>query len=385
MVTGYVSTTVAQVMQWFKDIDHDIDEIVNIITQARDAEQYHMPSINFYAAAQEKVEAVKELLNVVERYINENATSEEIAKIADYCDMTIESQGIRIRNMEENLIRPVIEGEQVPGEISGTVTTVDDGDTLTITDNAGNEYVIRLAGVDSPEKGTPRGKIAREFMEKMIGGKEVKCLIDPHNPLEVYGRILAVVMLGDMNVNVEMLTSCMASPNLKFGKHMYVDPDQYKAAADRCVMGWPMEAVLKLYTKPERSMVFVDGVDTKKLSGHGEINVPVGKHRITLVKVGYGSLEVELDLETKVYELTYELQKLGDNQGLVRITTTPGPAVISINGEVVGRSPVIMTLETEVPTMIEATTENVGPIGEMVTAKLGKMVEKIIDLGPTRT
>jgi len=51
----------------------------------------------------------------------------------------------------------------------------------------------------------------------------------------------------------------------------------------------------------------------------------------------------------------------------------------------VGRSPVIMTLETEVPTMIEATTENVGPIGEMVTAKLGKMVEKIIDLGPTRT
>jgi len=66
--------------------------------------------------------------------------------------------------------------------------------------------------------------------------------------------------------------------------------------------------------------------------------------------------------------LTYELQKLGDNQGLVRITTVPGPAVISINGEIVGRSPVITTLETEVPTMIEATTENVGPIGEMVTA-----------------
>jgi hypothetical protein len=160
--------------------------------------------------------------------------------------------------------------------------------------------------------------------------------------------------------------------------------EQLKAAGERCVMGWPQEAILHVFTKPEHSMVFIDGVDTGQLSGRGEIRVPVGNHRITFAKIGYGALSVNLNLEVKVYDLVYELQKVGSTDGIVRIRAVSGgrdiSGVVLISDEPIGVSPVITTLPVDVVTKVGIVSSSYDPVYKEVTAKLGEIVDVEVEI-----
>jgi len=85
--------------------------------------------------------------------------------------------------------------------VSGKVTEVVDGDTLDVQ-GIGR---IRLVGVNTPEKGQPGYTEATHFLKSECLGRTVTLDIDDECPRDPYGRVLAVVYVGEMNVNAELL------------------------------------------------------------------------------------------------------------------------------------------------------------------------------------
>lgn len=79
-----------------------------------------------------------------------------------------------------------------------TVTRVIDGDTF---ETASRKNPVRLANVDTPEKGTPGAAKARDDLSKLILGKVVTIDTKARDP---YGRAVANVKVGVKSVNKAM-------------------------------------------------------------------------------------------------------------------------------------------------------------------------------------
>ena len=78
------------------------------------------------------------------------------------------------------------------------VTKVIDGDTFK---TARRKNPVRLANVDTPEKGERGFQSAKKALEKLVGGKEVS--IDT-KARDSYGRSVANVKVGTKSVNQAM-------------------------------------------------------------------------------------------------------------------------------------------------------------------------------------
>ena len=61
-----------------------------------------------------------------------------------------------------------------PGEITGKVVSIADGDTITILTAEKKQVKIRFNGIDAPERGQPFGTRAKEHLSDMVGGKSVR-------------------------------------------------------------------------------------------------------------------------------------------------------------------------------------------------------------------
>lgn len=85
--------------------------------------------------------------------------------------------------------------------LRGKVTHVADGDTADVRLQSG-VVTVRFYGIDTPERDQPYGKDAASMLRQLIGGKVVDLI-----PVEQdkYGRLVAVVMLGERNVNLELV------------------------------------------------------------------------------------------------------------------------------------------------------------------------------------
>jgi len=98
------------------------------------------------------------------------------------------------------------------GEYKAKVTSVYDGDTITVTVKLGLDVSIdssmRLYGINAPELRTGKaGKDAKEFLSKQILGKEIVIVTNDKKEREKYGRILGKVFLDGVCVNDLMVTS----------------------------------------------------------------------------------------------------------------------------------------------------------------------------------
>jgi endonuclease YncB( thermonuclease family) len=85
--------------------------------------------------------------------------------------------------------------------LRGKVIRVKDGDTAEVKLQSGT-ITVRFYGIDAPEHDQPHGKDAGLALRQLIVGKEVDLL-----PVEQdkYDRLVAVVMLGERNVNLDMV------------------------------------------------------------------------------------------------------------------------------------------------------------------------------------
>lgn len=91
--------------------------------------------------------------------------------------------------------------------VSGTVTQVADGDTLTLLAHDGGTLRVRLAGIDAPEKDQPFGQDARESLAQRVLHRPVT--IDLHKK-DRYGRHVARVMQAGQDVNLAQVEAGLA-------------------------------------------------------------------------------------------------------------------------------------------------------------------------------
>lgn len=108
-------------------------------------------------------------------------------------------------------------------EYRARVTRVIDGDTLEAEIDLGFHVsftvTLRLAGINAPEtKGAerPRGLAATRSLDSLItdltGGTRQVTVRTQKDVTEKYGRYLAVLMAGDVNLNDRMLADGHAVP-----------------------------------------------------------------------------------------------------------------------------------------------------------------------------
>ena len=91
--------------------------------------------------------------------------------------------------------------------LTGRVTGVSDGDTITILGSGYREYKIRLNGIDAPEKGQAYGQASKESLSRMVYGREVRVIWQKQDR---YGRILGRVYVGETDVNLSQLSTGLA-------------------------------------------------------------------------------------------------------------------------------------------------------------------------------
>jgi micrococcal nuclease len=85
--------------------------------------------------------------------------------------------------------------------LDGIVVGVVDGDTVDLRLSSGMVRV-RLHAIDTPERGQPYGRAARDALSGLVFGKVVQA-----EPFEQdrYDRLVATIWLTDMDVNAEMI------------------------------------------------------------------------------------------------------------------------------------------------------------------------------------
>jgi endonuclease YncB( thermonuclease family) len=86
--------------------------------------------------------------------------------------------------------------------LSGHVVAIADGDTLTLLDTTKTQYKIRLAGIDSPEKGQPFGQVCKKSLSDLTYDRVATV---ESNKLDRYGRIIGKVLVNGQDVNLEQV------------------------------------------------------------------------------------------------------------------------------------------------------------------------------------
>ena len=92
-------------------------------------------------------------------------------------------------------------------EFFGTVEVVVDGDTLWLTRDNAKSIKVRLAGIDAPEKEQEYGLASTKSLRELIFRKKVKVTT---RAVDDYGRLVAQLDLGPVNVNQEQVRRGMA-------------------------------------------------------------------------------------------------------------------------------------------------------------------------------
>jgi len=94
-------------------------------------------------------------------------------------------------------------GKDVSKNEFGIVTRVVDGDTIHVN-ISGKDEIVRMLGINTPEKKKPYYQEAKNFLVDMVENKSVELLIDKED-VDRYERKLRYVFYEDMFVNVEIV------------------------------------------------------------------------------------------------------------------------------------------------------------------------------------
>ncbi len=114
-----------------------------------------------------------------------------------------------------------------------TVTEVIDGDTFMVGSGS-----IRLIGVNAPELGQPCSYDAKEKLEELVLGKQVRMESDIGDK-DVYGRLLRYVYVDGTFVNAEIVRLGLAkaedvAPNDRYSDEFFEEEAKARKAR-RCM------------------------------------------------------------------------------------------------------------------------------------------------------
>jgi endonuclease YncB( thermonuclease family) len=91
--------------------------------------------------------------------------------------------------------------------MTARVTRVSDGDTLTVVDQRGREYRVRLTGIDAPELGQPFSQVSRSHLSRLVGAQPVRVTWEK---MDRYDRLLAFVSRDGLNLNLAQVEAGLA-------------------------------------------------------------------------------------------------------------------------------------------------------------------------------
>jgi endonuclease YncB( thermonuclease family) len=113
-------------------------------------------------------------------------------------------------------------------ELLGLVVRVADGDTITVIDADRVQHVVRLAGIDAPERGQPFSQVSRRHLSELVHGRQVAV---HWSKIDRYGRLVGRVQVHGRDANLAQVEVGLA---WWFRKYAHEQPaaerDSYAAA-----------------------------------------------------------------------------------------------------------------------------------------------------------
>jgi len=108
--------------------------------------------------------------------------------------------------------------------ITARVTRIADGDSFRARTDDGLALEVRVAEIDTPERGEPWSARARDALQRLVGGRRVR--LEPFD-FDRYGRLVARVRAGERDVAATLVTDGLA---VVYRRHA-VDPELYRLEA----------------------------------------------------------------------------------------------------------------------------------------------------------
>jgi micrococcal nuclease len=148
-------------------------------------------------------------------------------------------------------------GEKTPNAhaFEADVKRIIDGDTIELA----NDDRVRYIGIDTPEKGQPYYKEAKEANRKLVKGKNVSLEFDVQEK-DKYGSLLAYVYVGNIFINTELVKQGYANvypvpPNVKYSD-LLVKLQREARENNRGLWGIEVASDKPYYIGNKRSKVF---------------------------------------------------------------------------------------------------------------------------------
>jgi micrococcal nuclease len=173
--------------------------------------------------------------------------------------------------------------EPTPAVIRGKVTSVTDGDTLTILDRDKAQHKIRLSGIDAPERKQAFGTEAKDLLGTLAFGEHVTAKVEK---VDRYGRYVADVILPDkQSASEEMLRAGLAMHYTAFSKSAKLA--DLEAQARKAKVGlWidknpvpPWEYRKRKAKKPAKSVLKATGSRSRVASSGSARRSPVARQQ----------------------------------------------------------------------------------------------------------
>lgn len=141
--------------------------------------------------------------------------------------------------------------------LTGTVTSVYDGDTITLQTEAGTKK-IRLAGIDAPEIKQPYGIESRDALRQGVLNQSVT--VDT-TKLDKYGRFVGKVLIDGEDINLKQVTRGLAWVYVKYmGELTGEDRLKYQYAQEEAQQGrlglWSQVAAVEPWDYRRTSVLF---------------------------------------------------------------------------------------------------------------------------------
>ncbi|MDO9708421.1 thermonuclease family protein [Paracraurococcus lichenis] len=100
------------------------------------------------------------------------------------------------------LLAALVAPPALAADLTGRVVGITDGDTLTLLTPDRRQTRIRLAEIDTPERGQPYGSRAREALSGLAFGRPARVTVAD---TDRYGRTVGRVVVAGKDVNREMV------------------------------------------------------------------------------------------------------------------------------------------------------------------------------------
>jgi endonuclease YncB( thermonuclease family) len=94
-----------------------------------------------------------------------------------------------------------------PRSIEGKIVGITDGDTVKVLTPENRQYVIRLAGIDAPERSQDFGQKAKAYLSGLIFDQNVQINA---TKIDKYGRTLGQIYVGEKDINLEIVKAGLA-------------------------------------------------------------------------------------------------------------------------------------------------------------------------------